>query len=53
MYSGLKAGADPDEVLAAAEMNNAPFIQTKEYKDWVRSSIESLRKESVETNEKS
>jgi len=53
MYSGLKAGADPDEVLAAAEMNNAPFIQTKEYKDWVRSSIDSLRKESLETNEKS
>jgi hypothetical protein len=43
MYSGLKSGASPDEVLATAEENQAPFIQFEEYKDWVRSSIESLR----------
>ncbi|HWI93042.1 MAG TPA: hypothetical protein VNT20_17315 [Flavisolibacter sp.] len=47
MYSGLKFGADPDEVLAEAEKNQAPFIQFEEYKDWVRSAIESLRKESA------
>jgi hypothetical protein len=43
MYSGLKFGADPDEVLTAAEKDQAPFIQFEEYKEWVRSSIESLR----------
>ncbi len=46
MYSGLKLGAEPDEVLEMAEKDQAPFIQFNEYKEWVRSSIESLRKES-------
>ena len=45
MYSGLKLGAEPDEVLEMAEKDQAPFIQFDEYKEWVRSSIESLRKE--------
>ena len=44
MYSGLKLGAEPDEVIAAAEEDNAPFTKIDEYKNWVRSSIESLRK---------
>ena len=43
MYSGLKLGADPDDVIAAAEKDNAPFTKVDEYKNWVRSSIESLR----------
>ena len=43
MYSGLKCGAEPDEVLAMAEKDQAPFIQFEDYKEWVRSSIESLR----------
>jgi hypothetical protein len=43
MYSGLKVGADPDDVLAMAEQDQAPFIQFEDYKEWVRSSIESLR----------
>ena len=43
MYSGLKLGAEPDEVLAIAEKDQAPFIKFDEIKDWVRSSIESLR----------
>ena len=47
MYSGLKVGAGPDEVLAAAETDNAPFIQNEEIKAWVRSSMDSLRKESA------
>src|SRR5207344_2666940 len=46
MYSGLKLGAEPDEVIAIAEKDRAPFIQFEEYKNWVRSSIETLRKES-------
>ncbi len=51
MYSGLKAGAEPDEVLAAAESDQALFVQFEEYKEWVRSSIESLRNESAKVNE--
>ncbi|HEY6954247.1 MAG TPA: hypothetical protein VI385_03340 [Flavisolibacter sp.] len=47
MYSGLKFGAEPDEVIAAAEKDNAPFVKWEEYKDWIRSSIETLRKEGV------
>jgi hypothetical protein len=43
MYSGLKLGADPDEVIAKAETDEAPFVKFEEYKKWVRSSIESLR----------
>jgi hypothetical protein len=46
MYSGLKLGAEPDEVLEVAEKDQAPFIQFDEYKEWIRSSIESLRNES-------
>src|SRR5436190_15439522 len=43
MYAGLKVGAEPDEVLAMAEKDQAPFVQLEDYKEWVRSSIESLR----------
>jgi hypothetical protein len=50
MYSGLKYGAEPDEVLAMAEKDQAPFIQFEEYKEWVRSSIESLRSQPGELN---
>ena len=48
MYSGLKLGVDPDEVLASAEKDQAPFIKFEEYKDWVRKSIKVLREESHE-----
>jgi hypothetical protein len=51
MYSGLKVGAEPDEVLAAAERDQAPFVQFEDYKEWVRSSIDSLRKESAKAGE--
>jgi len=46
MYAGLKLGAEPDEVIAAAEKDNAPFTKFNEYKNWVRSSIKSLRRAS-------
>lgn len=49
MYSGLKLGVEPDEVIATAEKDNAPFTKFDEYKNWVRSSIESLRAESSES----
>jgi hypothetical protein len=45
MYSGLRAGADPDEVLAEAERRSAPFCKFDDYKAWVRESIETLRRE--------
>ena len=48
MYAGLKLGADPEEVIATAEKDNAPFIKFNEYKDWVRSSIETLRDKTSE-----
>lgn len=50
MYSGLKLNVQPDEVIAAAEKANAPFTKFDDYKEWVRSSIESLRKEKNEVD---
>lgn len=43
MYAGLRAGADPEDVIAAAERDEAPFCKFPEYKDWVRSSMQALR----------
>jgi len=45
MYSGLRAGAAPDDVLAEAERSGAPFCKFDDYKQWVRESIETLRGE--------
>ncbi|MES3000746.1 MAG: hypothetical protein V4787_08640 [Pseudomonadota bacterium] len=39
MYAGLKAGASADDVIAAAERDEAPFCKFPEYKDWVRDSM--------------
>lgn len=43
MYAGLKAGADPEDVIRAAEADAAPFCAFEEYKEWVRESMRSLR----------
>jgi protein tyrosine phosphatase (PTP) superfamily phosphohydrolase (DUF442 family) len=43
MYAGLKAGADPEDVIRAAENDEAPFCKFDEYKDWVRESMKKLR----------
>lgn len=43
MYSGLKQGAEAEEVIAAAEEDKAPFCANEDYKEWVRSSMRSLR----------
>ena len=51
MYSGLKLGADPDEVIERAEKDEAPFTKFEDYKDWVRSSIASLRKPDSDVND--
>src|SRR5262249_20648552 len=45
IYSGLRAAADPEEVLAEAEQKGAPFSRFDDYKDWVRESIAALRRE--------
>lgn len=45
MYAGLRAGAEPDEVLAAAERAGAPFCKFEDYKEWVATSIATLRRE--------
>jgi hypothetical protein len=42
MYAGLKLGATPAEVIAAAENDSTPFCAFPDYKEWVRSSMESL-----------
>lgn len=48
MYAGLELGASSDDVLAAAERDEAPFCASAEIKEWVRSSMESLQG-SIET----
>jgi len=45
MYAGLRAGATPEEVLAAAETAGAPFCKFEDYKEWVTTSITTLRSE--------
>jgi hypothetical protein len=35
LYAGLDAGASADEVLARAEADGAPFVQSDELKAWV------------------
>jgi protein tyrosine phosphatase (PTP) superfamily phosphohydrolase (DUF442 family) len=42
MYAGLKAGADPEDVIKAAEKDGAPFCAFEEYKQWVRDSMKAL-----------
>lgn len=45
MYSGLRSGADPEDVIAGAEQNGAAFCRFEDYKDWVREAIETIRRE--------
>ena len=42
MYAGLKSGADAEDVIAAAEEDEAPFVNNEEYKEWVRSTMKAL-----------
>jgi hypothetical protein len=42
LYSGLKAGASADEVLARAEADGAPFAESDEIKAWVAQGLEEL-----------
>lgn len=45
LYAGLKAGATSAEVLAAAAADDAPFFAIAENREWVRSSLEALKRE--------
>jgi protein tyrosine phosphatase (PTP) superfamily phosphohydrolase (DUF442 family) len=45
MYAGLRSGADADDVVAAAERDNAPFTANAELREWVRASMAALRAE--------
>jgi protein tyrosine phosphatase (PTP) superfamily phosphohydrolase (DUF442 family) len=45
LYAGLKQGATYEEVLQAAEGDQAPFCHSAEIKEWLRTSLEALRTE--------
>ena len=45
MYAGLMQGATPDEVIAAAELDKAPFCTVPENKEWVRSCMTARQSE--------
>jgi hypothetical protein len=48
LYSGLRAGASADEVLARAEADGAPFVQVEPLKEWVVQGLSQLSTEAVE-----
>ena len=45
LYAALKRRASYEEVLAAAEQDNAPFCASAEIKEWLRSSLEALKRD--------
>lgn len=44
MYAGLKAGASPEDVVAAVERDGAPCATNDEYKQWIADSVAALSK---------
>lgn len=42
LYAGLRAGASPDEVLARAEADGAPFYESDELRAWVVQGLDEL-----------
>lgn len=42
LYAGLQAGASADDVLARAEVDNAPFTQAESLKAWVAQGLSEL-----------
>ena len=42
LYAGLHAGASAEDVLARAEADEAPFVQSDELRAWVTSGLEQL-----------
>lgn len=45
LYAGLRAGAEPEQVIDAARLSGAPFCAFDDYVDWVRQSLLRLRDE--------
>ena len=45
MYAGLRASADPKDVVAEGERNGAPFCRSEDLKAWVMNAITALRAE--------
>lgn len=43
LYSGLRSGASPEDVLRRAEAEDAPFIQVEPLKEWVVRGLNELR----------
>src|SRR5579872_4134318 len=43
LYSGLRAGASADDVIARAEADGSPWVQSDELKAWVRQGLDELR----------
>lgn len=42
LYAGLRAGASGEDVLACAEADGAPFVQSDELRAWVATGLEQL-----------
>jgi protein tyrosine phosphatase (PTP) superfamily phosphohydrolase (DUF442 family) len=42
LYAGLRAGAPVEDVLAQAEADGAPFVQSDELRAWVANGLEQL-----------
>lgn len=42
LYSGLRSGASPDEVLAQAEADGAPFAEAEPLREWVTQGLNEL-----------
>jgi hypothetical protein len=42
LYSGLRAGASADEVLAKADADHAPFVGSEELRAWVTQGLDEL-----------
>lgn len=42
LYAGLKQRVEVDEILTAAEQDDAPFYPIPAYREWVRASLQSL-----------
>ena len=42
LYAGVKAGATEQDVLAQAQADSAPFLQSDELVDWVKRGLTEL-----------
>jgi hypothetical protein len=43
LYAGIKAGATEQDVLAKAQADGAPFLQSDELVEWVKQGLEELK----------